>query len=73
MLDFGRIVEVMTDELGPSGAEAVCDAVTFYLREGKEELAAPEDKYILTVLLMAMDAEGLNSALPEYNPLYMLE
>ena len=72
MLNFGRIVEVLRDELGDSGAEAVCDAVSFYLREGQEEFAAPEDKYILTVLLMAMDIDGLNSTLPEYDPLRML-
>lgn len=73
MLNFERITHVLLDELGDSGAEAVCDAVSFYLREGKDEFACPEDKYILTVLLMAMDADGLNSALPEYDPLHMLE
>ena len=73
MMNFGRIVDVLMDELGEAGAESVCDAVSFYLREGKEEFACPEDRYLLTVLLMTMDSAGLNSTLPEYDPLHHLE
>ena len=73
MLNFGRITDVLINELGDSGAEAVCDAVSFYLANGKEEFACPEDRYILTVLLMAMDASGLNHMVPDYDPLRHLE
>ena len=73
MFNFGKVVDVLTEELGQCGAEAVCDAVSFYLANGDEEIACPEDKYLLTVLLMLMDIRGLNSTLPEYDPLYHLE
>lgn len=73
MFNLGRITEVLKEEIGQSGAEAVCDAVSFYLREGKEDFACIEDRYLLVALLMAMDADGLNFTLPEFDPLYHLQ
>ena len=70
MLNFGRITEVLKEELGEAGAEAVCDAVSFYLREcAVEDMGSAEDEYLLMTLLHAMDCAGLNWALPQYDPL----
>lgn len=59
MLDFGRIAEVLKEELGEVGGEAVREAVSYYLREcAVEEMGAPEDGYLLKTLLFAMVARA---------------
>lgn len=59
MFDFGRIVSVISEELGESGTEAVSFAVEHALMHGKEgDFGCDDDIPILYMLCRAFDSAG---------------
>lgn len=70
MFNFGQFVIICREVLGEAGAEALSDAVNYYLARAKnEEFGCWEDQLILYSLLMAFDADGLNNVCPEFDAL----
>lgn len=68
MFNFGRIVDVCFEELGQSGAEAVNDAINFYLANVPvTSLPCSEDVIDLYSLARCFDVQGFNTILPEFD------
>ena len=70
MFDFGRIVSVISEELGESGTEAISCAVEHALMYGKEgDFGCDDDVAILYMLCRAFDSYGFlpSSTVPGRN------
>lgn len=70
MFNFGQFVIICCEVLGEAGAEALSDAINYYLaRASNDEFGCWEDQLILYSLLIAFDANGLNSIKSEFDAL----
>lgn len=69
MLNYERIVEVLVDELGEVGAEAVSDAIGLYLKNASANIGCGEEVGLLWPLFYSCDLRGLNTLLRDFDPL----
>lgn len=68
MLNYGRVIAVLEEELGQAGAEAVSDAINQYLASVKvSDIPCTEDVIVLYSLAYAFDCSNLNHILPEFD------